>query len=110
MTESAIVSQFLADLRPSHLLPASLSSPQAPLVRARINYFVDTWFSKCNGFTYPIYKMNTLEEKQAESKKWAETIEKEIEPLLKDANPYFGGSSRMTLAEVRLSMWLSLPG
>lgn len=50
--------------------------------------------------------MDTLEEKQAESKKWAETIEKEIEPLLKDANPYFGGSSKMTFAEVGLDVLL----
>jgi glutathione S-transferase len=101
ITESAIVSQFLADMRPSHLLPASLSSPTAPLVRARINFFVDTWFSKCNSFMYPIYNMDTLEEKQAEAKKWVAAVEKEIEPLLKDASPFFGGSDRMTLAEVR---------
>lgn len=49
---------------------------------------------------YPIYKMDSLEEKQEESKKWSATVEKEIEPLLKDANPYFGGSDKMTLAEV----------
>lgn len=49
---------------------------------------------------YPVYKMNTLEEKQEECKKWAATVEKEIEPLLKNANPFFGGSDKMTLAEV----------
>ena len=27
-------------------------------------------------------------------------LEKEIEPLLKDAKPFFGGSERMTMAEV----------
>lgn len=69
-------------------------------MRARINFFVDAWFSKCSSFMYPVYKMDSLEEKQEECKKWSAVIEKEIEPLLKDAKPYFGGNDKMTLAEV----------
>lgn len=30
----------------------------------------------------------------------AKLIEKEIDPLLKDASPFFGGSSRITFVEV----------
>jgi len=53
---------------------------------------------------YPVYKMDTLQEKQEECKKWAAVIEKEIEPLLKDAKPFFGDNDRMTLAEVVISI------
>ena len=47
-----------------------------------------------------MYLKNTLEEKEEESKKMVAAIEKEIEPLLKNANPFFNGSSQMTMAEV----------
>jgi len=87
-------------MRPSHLLPPSLSTPESPLVRARISFFVDAWFSKVSSFTYPIYLKNTLEEKEEEAKKMVAAIEKEIEPLLKNANPFFNGANQMTMAEV----------
>jgi glutathione S-transferase len=28
-------------------------------------------------------------------------VEREIEPLLQDANPFFGGTEKLTMAEVR---------
>jgi len=43
--ESAIVSQYLADLYPSTLLPASDSEGGA-LRRARVGFFVDAYMSK----------------------------------------------------------------
>ena len=52
ITESAIVSQFFADLYPSHLLPAS---SDGALKRARINFFVDTWSTKVASQIFPIY-------------------------------------------------------
>lgn len=103
ITESAIVTQFLADSRPSHLLPASLSSPTAPLVRARINFFVDTWSTKIGGYFRTILAADSKEDKEAKSKEMVEAVKKEIEPLLKDANPFFGGSEELTFAEVRLA-------
>ncbi|UKZ51071.1 hypothetical protein TrVGV298_004826 [Trichoderma virens] len=48
ITESAIVAQFLADAYPSHLIPNG-GTPEAALARARIYFFVDTFFSKANG-------------------------------------------------------------
>jgi len=44
--ESAIVSQFLCDSFPGHLLPSPAEGPAAALKRARINFFVDTWNTK----------------------------------------------------------------
>lgn len=40
------------------------------------------------------------EEKEKLGKGFVDTVTKEIEPLLSDAKPFFGGSSKVTLAEV----------
>lgn len=99
LIESAIVSQFLADAHPSHLVPPS-NSPQGALTRAKINLFVDTWFSKVGSVWFQILKSDSNEEKDALVKQFVEDVGKHIEPLLNDAGPYFGGSEKITLAEV----------
>jgi len=40
------------------------------------------------------------EEKEKLSQQALQILEKEIEPLLKDAGPFFGGNSELTMAEV----------
>jgi glutathione S-transferase len=97
ITESGIVATFLADAYPSHVFPASGNAKDA-LVRARINFFVDTWFSKAGSFWFQILKAEK-EDQEALGKQFVEIVRKEIEPLLKDAAPFFGGSSKVTLAE-----------
>lgn len=94
ITESAIVAQFLADKFPSHVLPASDSSPTAALDRARINFFIDTWNTKIGSFMFAIFRATSDEEKEAKSKEWVAAIGKEIEPLLKTANPFFWWQQR----------------
>jgi len=106
ITESAIVAQFLADKFPSHVLPASDSSPTAALDRARINFFIDTWNTKIGSFMFAIFRATSDEEKEAKSKEWVAAIGKEIEPLLKTANPFFGGSKDLTLAEINIAPFL----
>lgn len=101
MIESGIIVQFLADIRPSHLLPKSLESPTAPLFRAKVNFFVDTFNTKIASFQMSTMKLDSLAEKETKCKEWAQAIEKEIEPLLANANPYLEHSSKLTLAEVR---------
>lgn len=98
ITESAVVAQFLADKYPSHLLPAS-SDPNGPLTRARINFFVDAWFSKVNSFWFKALFSKTAEESNENAEELVKGVVKEIEPLLQDAGPFFGGSSKLTLAE-----------
>ncbi|KAL1306295.1 hypothetical protein AAFC00_004380 [Neodothiora populina] len=105
ITESAIVAQFLADARPSHLLPSSLHDPFAPLFRARINFFVDTWNTKVQPSFYPILTASD-DEKEAKAQDIVKAIEKEIEPLLANANPFFNGSEKMTLAEAIVAPFL----
>jgi glutathione S-transferase len=99
LTESAIVSQFLVDAHPSHLEKTS-TEPGGALQRARINFFVDTFISKVNGLTYPALRAQKGE-KEAASKAISDAIIKEIDPLLRGAKPFFGGSEKLTLAEVR---------
>jgi len=105
ITESAIVAQFLADSRPSHLVPASFSDPEAPLFRARVAFFTDTWNTKVQSNMYTILKADG-EEKEKAAQETLKAIEKEIEPLLKDAAPFFGGKSQMTMAEVIVAPFL----
>ena len=100
--ESGLVSQFLADSHPSHLLPASDSSPTASLSRYRVNFFVDTYFSKINTYLFAVMRATNEDEKNSKVEECVKAIEKEIEPLLHDANPFFGGSTEITLAEVRI--------
>ncbi|OHF01676.1 glutathione S-transferase domain-containing protein [Colletotrichum orchidophilum] len=100
ITESAIVSQFLADAHPSHLLPAAGSGKDAALRRARINFFVDTYFSKANSSLFKLQLAKSEAEVGEIATGFIDVIAKEIEPLLKDAAPYFGGSDKVTLAEV----------
>ncbi|GAB7366209.1 hypothetical protein MBLNU230_g7769t1 [Neophaeotheca triangularis] len=100
ITESAIVAQFLADSRPSHLLPASLESPFAPLKRARVAFFTDTWNSKIASAMFPILLAKSDEEVQTKTEALYAAMEKEIEPLLSNAGPFFDGAQQMTFAEV----------
>lgn len=100
ITESAVVSQFLCDNFPSPLLPASHESPAAALRRARIAFFTDTWTTKVTPVQLAIMRLDSQQEQEAKAKELTAIIEKDIEPLLKDADPFFGGSRELTFAEV----------
>lgn len=108
ITESAVVSAFLTDAFPSHLVPAS-SDPSGPLTRARIAFFVDTFMSKVNGSVYPLISAKTEEERSAIIQRTIDVVVKELEPLLANAGPFFGGSDKLTLAEVRNILLFYLP-
>lgn len=55
---------------------------------------------------FQVARAGTEEEKKQKSDELVKAVEKEIEPLLHDAAPFFGGSNKMTLAEVRLTSFL----
>lgn len=42
----------------------------------------------------------SLDEAETFAKDFVDAVSKEVEPLLADAAPYFGGSDKLTLAEV----------
>lgn len=97
ITESGVVARFFADAYPSHLVPTT-GTVDAALARARINFFVDTWFEKVGGYWFKILLAEDAKKEEL-AKEFVDTVGKEIEPLLKDAKPFFGGSSKVTLAE-----------
>jgi glutathione S-transferase len=105
ITESGVVSQFLADAYPSHLLPAS-GTVESALTRARVNFFVDTWFSKVGSYWFQIMMKESEEEKETLAKEFVDKVSKEIEPLLADAAPFFGGSEKITLAEALVAPFI----
>ncbi|KAK4960516.1 hypothetical protein LTR10_003412 [Elasticomyces elasticus] len=100
VTESAIISTFLADTfsTTSSLLPAS-SESNGPLMRARISFFVDAYLTKVVPSFMKSQKMKNGERDSALAD-FVNAIVKELEPLLADAGPFYGGSSQLTLAEV----------
>ncbi|GAM89824.1 hypothetical protein ANO11243_078630 [Dothideomycetidae sp. 11243] len=101
LTESSVVAQFLADAYPSHLSEAATTGgPRGALTRARINFFVDTFFTKIQPAFYPMLTADNEEDKEKHAQAMVTAIKNEIEPLLKDAGAFFGGSSKLTMAEV----------
>ena len=100
ITESAVVTQFLCDNFPSHLLPASTASPSAALTRARIAFFCQTWNEKISPSQFAVMRAESAEEKEVKLTESIALIKKEIEPLLANADPFFGGSKDITFAEV----------
>ncbi|KAI1092180.1 glutathione S-transferase domain-containing protein [Rostrohypoxylon terebratum] len=99
LTESAIISNFLANEFPSHLLPAS-NAPGGAFFRAKVEFFVDTFISKVNGNMIKAQFSKTDEEAESFVKEYVDAVVKEIEPLLSNAAPFFNGSERLTQAEV----------
>jgi len=105
LTESAIVSQFLVDAHSSHLEKAS-TDEGGPLQRAKINFFVDTFISKLLSLYLAALRAQVGEGKEDAVGKIVDAVVKELEPLLGDAGPFFGGSDRLTLAEVQTASFV----
>ncbi|KAK7422177.1 hypothetical protein QQZ08_009645 [Neonectria magnoliae] len=97
--ESAIITQFLADAHPSHLVLPS-GSERGALQRARINGFVDVYMTQLLPLLYDVVSTRTNDEVANIAGSMVQIIVKELEPLLIDCGPYFGGSEKITLAEV----------
>jgi glutathione S-transferase len=127
ISESAIVAKFLCEAHESHLLPSSpgRGKEEGPLAettaalraevahkRAQIEFFVDTWMSKIAPSQFAILRATTPEDKLAKLDETLTLIRSEIEPLLDTAKPFFGGSEKLTLAEVLIApfvmRWMTL--
>lgn len=108
ITESAIVSQFLADAHPSHLVAPS-NSVEGALQRARIAFFVDTFFAKVQPHFNAAVRASSKQERETAGEALVAAAEKELEPLIAEwtgAGPFFGGSEKLTLAEVLTGSFL----
>ncbi|OQO06459.1 hypothetical protein B0A48_08242 [Cryoendolithus antarcticus] len=106
ITESEVVARFLADAFPSPFLPGSKESPTSALERARINFFIDTWNSKVGNTIFPILTAPDEATKRTKIDVFIAAIEKEIEPLLANAKPFFNGSEAFTLAEAIIAPFI----
>jgi len=108
ITESAIVSEFLVDAYgPNHILPPP-TSPQNALFRARAKWLVDTYSTKVQPLWWKIFhapqdQLPTL------AAAYVDAVEKEFEPYLADAKPFFGGSEKLTWVEIQLGSFLLYP-
>lgn len=93
-------------------LPNRVTIPErfysCTLQRARINFFVDTYFTKVNGLSTKVAFAKTDAEAEEAAAEVVNQLAKEVEPLLADAAPYFGGSKTLTLAEVSRSALIAL--
>lgn len=98
LTESGLITQFLVDSHPSHLLKSSSESGGA-LQRFNVTFFVETYFTKTRCF-FNSAVLSRGEEETIAANKYIDAIANHIEPLLVDAAPFFGGSRRLTFAEV----------
>ncbi|OGE52932.1 hypothetical protein PENARI_c009G10305 [Penicillium arizonense] len=106
ITESGIVAQFIADAHPSHLLPPS-GPAENSLYRARVAFFVDAFFSKVVPHLFASLRAASDAERDDAAELLVDAVVKEVEPLLEDGKgPFFGGSERLTLAEVQSGSFL----
>ncbi|KAH8671438.1 thioredoxin-like protein [Xylariales sp. PMI_506] len=97
--ESAIICQFLADVYPSHLCPLPTSTAGA-LHRARMSFFTDAYWNKFHTILFRLFEAPLAADEEAVVHDAVRGLVNEVEPLLEDANPFFGGSDKLTLAEV----------
>jgi glutathione S-transferase len=106
IVESGIVARFLADAHPSHLFPPSGPVDNA-LYRARVDFFVDAFFSKVFSHVFAGVRAASAEERDEAAVTLVDSLAKEIEPLLEDGKgPFFGGSEKLTLVEVLTGSFL----
>lgn len=97
--ESAIICQFLADVYPSHLCPPA-SSLEGALGRARMSFFIDAYWSKFHVILFGLFEASSQAHAEDIALAAVSGVVAEVEALLIDANPFFGGSAKLTLAEV----------
>lgn len=65
-----------------------------------MNFFISTWFERANPLLFRLLGAESAEKQHRTVDELVSIVRKEIEPLLEDANPYFGGRKEMTVAEV----------
>lgn len=99
LLESGLIVQFLVDTHPGHVLQSS-SCAGGPIYRYDIGFFIDTYFSKTHPF-YDSALYSTGEEKVTAAMGYVDGIVEHVEPLLWNAAPFFGGSNKITMAEVK---------
>lgn len=99
IVESEIICQFLCDVFPSHLCPPPTSAVGA-LKRAEMSFFIDAYWTKYHTILFRLFEAPTAADEERVVDDAVDGIKRELEPLLADAAPFWGGSGQLTLAEV----------
>lgn len=99
IVESQIVCQFLCDIFQSHLCPPPTSTEGA-LRRAKMSFFIDAYWTKFHTILFRLFESPTAADEERVIDDAVDGIKREVEPLLADAAPFWGGSEKLTLAEV----------
>jgi glutathione S-transferase len=99
LTESSLISQFLLDSHPSHLLKGS-TEPSGALQRFFMGKFADMFFGKVHPLFDKIVYAYGVIAKSAALDEYVDAVAKHVEPLLSNAAPFFGAAERPTLVEV----------
>lgn len=93
----------MTELYPSHLTPNSGKPASDAVLHWRQRFFIETWFSKINPLLFKMTGASDDGARATIANTIIDLVGKEIEPLLGDTAPYFGGSSQITVVEVSLS-------
>lgn len=101
LVESGPIVDFLIETNPSHLTPQDGTTLANGVLRWRQRFFVDNFFSKVAPLLFKMSGIGDYEGQMAVVNEAVAHVEKDIEPLLADAAPFFGGSSVITVVEVR---------
>lgn len=99
LIESDIICQFLVDIYPSHLCPLP-TCVEGALRRARMSFFIDAYWTKFHTILFRLFEAPTKDDEEKIIGDALEGLVGEVEPLLKDAMPFWGGSQKLTLVEV----------
>ncbi|KAJ5528775.1 hypothetical protein N7527_002168 [Penicillium freii] len=93
---------------PNSSPPPSTSTENA-LYRARVSFLVDAFISKVLPSFFASIRAADETERDAAAEQLVAAVAKEVEPLLADTEgkgPFFGGSEKLTLAEVQTGSFL----
>lgn len=72
------------------------------MYRANLDWFVDAFFSKVMPHLFGGIRAATEEDRDKSAEELVAAVAKDIEPrLVAGKGPYYGGSEKLTLAEVR---------
>lgn len=100
LVESAVVCQFLADLKPAAPLCPASTTVAGALRRARLAFFADAYWSYFHTRLFRLFEAPAPPDEERVIEAAVDGLAREVEPLLADAAPFFGGSADLTLAEV----------
>lgn len=65
-----------------------------------MSFFIDTYWTKFHTTLFKLFEAPTTSDEENIITEAIDGLASEVEPLLEDAAPFFGGSQKLTLAEV----------